>query len=60
MAFLLTTSTQKLTFKYGENKVILPETKIRPVRVTQGICGMSTCDPLRAIYFVKGEKQQLV
>ena len=31
-----------------------------PVRATNAIRGMSTYDPLRAIYLVKGEKQRLV
>ena len=34
--------------------------KILPVCVSHGICGMLTYDPLRVIYFVKGEKQRLV
>ena len=37
----------------------LQKQKILPVRVTHGICGMSTYDSLRVIYFIKGEKQQL-
>ena len=59
VAILLTTSTKQSAFKNGENRPISPETKIHPVRVTHGICGMSIYDPLQAIYFVKGEKQRL-
>ena len=58
---ILTISTKKSTFKNGANRAILPKTKkTLPVHVTHGICGMSTYDPLRAIYFLKGEKQRLV
>ena len=46
VAFLLMTSTKKSTLKYGENRAISPETKTCPARVTHGICGMSTYDPL--------------
>ena len=61
VALLLTISMKKLTFKNGENKASSPKTKkTLPVHVTHGICGMSTYDPLRAIYLVKREKQQLV
>ena len=59
-ALILTTLTKKLTFKNGKNRVISPKQRRLPVHVTHGICGMSTYDPLQAIYLVKGEKQRLV
>ena len=60
VALLLTTSTKKSTFKNRENRAISQKQTRLPVCATNAICGMSTYDPLRAIYLVKGEKQRLV
>ena len=61
VALFLTTSTKKSMFKNGANSVILPKTKTAlSVQVADGIFCMSTYNLHRAIYLVKGEKQQLL